>query len=321
MVEYGRNNVSKGYIVQEKENRPAIDNDKDVEHYYKNIEFISFPFMQFQDKMIVDFNSFMLAVDEFYSKMEGQKIDMKTMQQEREALKKLSNVREDHEKRLDGLLTVQNTDKRKAELIIANQDLVQCVINSMQLAIATQASWKDLETFIQKNNHCTDPVIGTIKGCDLQKNIVIMSLNDDDSDDMASEKDTVNVEEEEEKKQVGQNKKNKRKNQNESKLTQQKGVLVEIDLRLTALGNARSYYDHKRAAAKKVQKTIDASHKALKSAEKKTQQTLKEVKRISSIYKARKVYWFEKFYWFVSSENYLVIGGRDSLQNEMIVKR
>ena len=30
---------------------------------------------------------------------------------------------------------------------------------------------------------------------------------------------------------------------------------------------------------------------------------------------------FEKFYWFISSENYLVIGGRDQQQNELIVKR
>ena len=30
---------------------------------------------------------------------------------------------------------------------------------------------------------------------------------------------------------------------------------------------------------------------------------------------------FEKFYWFISSENYLVIGGRDQQQNEFIVKR
>ena len=30
---------------------------------------------------------------------------------------------------------------------------------------------------------------------------------------------------------------------------------------------------------------------------------------------------FEKFLWFISSENYLVIAGRDQTQNEMIVKR
>ena len=36
---------------------------------------------------------------------------------------------------------------------------------------------------------------------------------------------------------------------------------------------------------------------------------------------SRKVYWFEKFYWFVTSENYLVIAGRDVQQNELLVKK
>ncbi len=36
---------------------------------------------------------------------------------------------------------------------------------------------------------------------------------------------------------------------------------------------------------------------------------------------SRKIFWFEKFYWFITSENYLVISGRDAHQNEMIVKK
>ena len=35
----------------------------------------------------------------------------------------------------------------------------------------------------------------------------------------------------------------------------------------------------------------------------------------------RRVYWFEKFVWFITTENYLVIGGRDAQQNEILVKR
>jgi len=31
--------------------------------------------------------------------------------------------------------------------------------------------------------------------------------------------------------------------------------------------------------------------------------------------------WFEKFFWFISSENYLVIAGKDAQQNETIVKK
>lgn len=66
---------------------------------------------------------------------------------------------------------------------------------------------------------------------------------------------------------------------------------------------------------------MESHTKALKSAEKKTKQTLKDVQTITNINKLRKGYWFEKFYWFISSENYLVIAGRDQQQNELIVKR
>ena len=59
----------------------------------------------------------------------------------------------------------------------------------------------------------------------------------------------------------------------------------------------------------------------MKSAERKTKETLKEVETTTRIKKARKTYWFEKFLWFISSENYLVIGGRDQQQNELVVKR
>lgn len=44
-------------------------------------------------------------------------------------------------------------------------------------------------------------------------------------------------------------------------------------------------------------------------------------KAVATISHMRKVHWFEKFNWFISSENYLVISGRDAQQNEMIVKR
>jgi predicted ribosome quality control (RQC) complex YloA/Tae2 family protein len=71
------------------------------------------------------------------------------------------------------------------------------------------------------------------------------------------------------------------------------------------INNFFRYYDKKRSAARKQQKTLESQNKALKSAEKKTKQTLKEVQAMTNISKSRKVYWFEKFFWFISSENYL----------------
>lgn len=238
----------------------------------------------------------MEAVDEFFSSQESQKIDMKTLQQEREALKKLSNVKKDHTKRLEELNKVQDDDKKKAELITCNQSLVDKAILAIQSAIASQLSWPDIQELVKEAQANGDIVASSIKQLKLEINHISLLLTDPYNNGSEYTSDDNNAE------------------NNDS-------FIVDIDLALSAWANARRYYDLKRSAALKEQKTIDASQKALKSAERKTQQTLKEVRTISNIAKARKIFWFEKFFWFVSSENYLVIGGRDAQQNELIVKR
>lgn len=297
-----RKTVSKGYIVQKKEEKPVNADGKEVEHFYQNIEYHPYNFCQFEGQPVATFNTFVLAVDEFYSTLEGQKIDMKTLQQERDALKKLSNVKKDHAKRLEDLNKAQEGDKQKAELITMNQSLVDNAILAVRSAIANQMSWPDIHELVKAAQANGDVVAGAIKQLKLEINHITLKLSDPYSvgDETATE--------------VDENETNSGKNFMPT-------MMIDVDLALSAWANARKYYDQKRSAAQKEQKTIDASQKALKSAEKKTQQTLKDVRTISTISKARKVYWFEKFYWFISSENYLVIGGRDAQQNELIVKR
>ncbi|XP_043652412.1 nuclear export mediator factor NEMF homolog [Drosophila teissieri] len=291
LIAEGSSGKSKGYIIQVKEEKPT-ENGK-VEFFFRNIEFHPYLFTQFKNFETATFESFMEAVDEFYSTQESQKIDMKTLQQEREALKKLSNVKNDHAKRLEELTKVQDVDRKKAELITSNQSLVDNAIRAVQSAIASQLSWPDIHELVKEAQANGDAVASSIKQLKLETNHISLMLSDpydndeDDDDDLKAPELTV----------------------------------VDVDLALSAWANARRYYDMKRSAAQKEKKTVDASQKALKSAERKTQQTLKEVRTISNIVKARKVFWFEKFYWFISSENYLVIGGRDAQQNELIVKR
>lgn len=285
--------------MQKKEDKPSTEEGKEVEHFYQNIEYHPYNFCQYEGQPIAVFDTFMLAVDEFYSTLEGQKIDIKTLQQERDALKKLSNVKKDHAKRLDDLNKAQEGDKQKAELITMNQALVDNAILAVRSAIANQMSWPDIHELVKAAQANGDPVAGAIKQLKLEINHISLKLSDPYSV-------AVLKEEEEE---------------GGSETDYMPTMVIDVDLALSAWANARKYYDLKRSAAQKEQKTIDASHKALKSAERKTQQTLKDVRTISTISKARKVYWFEKFYWFISSENYLVIGGRDAQQNELIVKR
>ncbi|XP_003471853.2 ribosome quality control complex subunit NEMF isoform X1 [Cavia porcellus] len=312
----------KGYIIQKREIKPSLEVDKPAEDILTYEEFHPFLFSQHSQCPYIEFESFDKAVDEFYSKIEGQKIDLKALQQEKQALKKLDNVRKDHETRLEALQQAQEIDKLKGELIEMNLQIVDRAIQVVRSALANQIDWTEIGVIVKEAQAQGDPVASAIKELKLQTNHVTMLLrnpyllSEEEDDDVDGD---VSVEKNET--ELPKGKKKKQKNKQLQKPQKNKPLLVDVDLSLSAYANAKKYYDHKRYAAKKTQKTVEAAEKAFKSAEKKTKQTLKEVQTVTSIQKARKVYWFEKFLWFISSENYLIIGGRDQQQNEIIVKR
>ncbi|XP_020860442.1 ribosome quality control complex subunit NEMF isoform X1 [Phascolarctos cinereus] len=309
----------KGYIIQKKEKKPSLEPDKQSEDIFTYEEFHPFLFSQHSSSPYIKFESFDKAVDEFYSKLEGQKIDLKALQQEKQALKKLDNVRKDHEHRLEALHQAQEIDKIKGELIEMNLQIVDRAIQVVRSALANQIDWTEIGLIVKEAQAQGDTVANAIRELKLQTNHVTMLLkNPYLVSDEEEEEDETNIEKEETEEPKG---KKKKQNKQLQKLQKNKPLLVDVDLSLSAYANAKKYYDHKRHAARKTQKTVEAAEKAFKSAEKKTKQTLKEVQMVTTIQKARKVYWFEKFLWFISSENYLILGGRDQQQNEMIVKR
>ncbi|NXA35700.1 NEMF factor, partial [Eudromia elegans] len=313
----------KGYIIQKREKKPSLEPDKPPEDIYTYEEFHPFLFSQHSKCPYLEFDSFNKAADEFYSKLEGQKIDLKALQQEKQALKKLENVRKDHEHRLEALQQAQEIDKIKGELVEMNLEIVDRAIQVVRSALANQIDWTEIGAIVKEAQAQGDPVASAIKELKLQTNHITMLLR---NPYMLSEEEEDEEDAELEKEETEETKGKKKKNKNKQlkKPQKNKPLLVDVDLSLSAYANAKKYYDHKRHAAKKTQKTVEAAEKAFKSAEKKTKQTLKEVQTVTTIQKARKVYWqvqFEKFLWFVSSENYLVIAGRDQQQNELIVKR
>ncbi|RWS28335.1 nuclear export mediator factor NEMF-like protein [Leptotrombidium deliense] len=277
----------KGYIIQQTEFRPVENGANENNEVITYTEFHPFLFHQHKNSTkssYKEFESFNKAVDIFFSSIEAQKIDRRALQAEKDALKKLENVKCDHEKRIKELLELQEIDKRKANLIQLNSDVVEKALFVIRSAIANQMSWEDIEDLINEAQSENDPIASLIKGLKLNKNQFTMNLKDPYETESVAE-------------------------------------MVDINIDLSAHANARSYYTQKRHAAQKQQKTIESSTKALKNAELKTKQALKDVAIKTSITKARKVLWFEKFFWFISSDGYLVIAGRDAQQNELIVKR
>lgn len=289
-----------GFIIRKMATKPPTTDIAEAEEFYYNVEYHPYMYEQNRGRPYKDFPTFDAAVDEYYSTMIGQKIDLKTYQQECDALKKLSNVKKDHEKRLEELGKAQVLNKQRAELITRNHELINSVLVTIRSAIANQMSWSDIAEFVKNAQAAGDSVANSIKQLKLETNHVSLYLTDpyasfdeNDDDDDSDDEDMDKL----------------------------RPMVVDIDLGLSAYANATRYYDQKRTAAHKENRTIESSAKALKNAERKTQEHLKEVRTISNISKARKVFWFEKFYWFISSENYLIIGGRDQQQNELIVKR
>uniref|UniRef100_A0A4W3J8I7 Ribosome quality control complex subunit NEMF n=1 Tax=Callorhinchus milii TaxID=7868 RepID=A0A4W3J8I7_CALMI len=286
-----------GYIIQKREQKLNLDPGSPPEELLTYEEFHPFLFAQNAKSLHVEFDSFNKAVDEFYSKQESQKIDIKALHQEKQALKKLDNVRKDHEKRLESLQANQEIDKVKGELIEINLTMVDKAIHVIRSALANQIDWTEIGNIVKEAQAQDDPVACSIKDLKLQTNHITMLLKNLYVTTDEEDQQGVDVEEEVGIEEV-KGKKKKNRNKQQKKMPQKnKPMLVDVDLSLSAYGNA------------------------FKSAEKKTKKTLKEAQTVITIQKARKVYWFEKFLWFVSSENYLVIAGRDQQQNEIIVKR
>jgi predicted ribosome quality control (RQC) complex YloA/Tae2 family protein len=111
------------------------------------------------------------------------------------------------------------------------------------------------------------------------------------------------------------------------KIDASKGILtitlgdkeVKIDFKLSAADNAERYFTASKEAAKKLL--------GLKEAVKDTEEKVEKVKQGLStviaplIIKAMKKEWYERFRWTFSKEGFLIIGGKDSTQNEVLVKK
>lgn len=98
---------------------------------------------------------------------------------------------------------------------------------------------------------------------------------------------------------------------------------IEFDLNKSVDENAGDYFD----LSKKAKKKLEGAKEALKDSEKKLVKLRKEEDKFWEEEKKkqtkinRKREWYEKFHWFISSEDFLCIGGKDATSNEIIIKK
>lgn len=98
---------------------------------------------------------------------------------------------------------------------------------------------------------------------------------------------------------------------------------LTLDLTKSVEENASDYFEKAKKIKKKIKGAEGALHQNLKKLselESKMEKfNLEEEKK--SLVQQRKKEWYEKFRWFLSSDGFLVIGGRDATSNEVVVKK
>lgn len=325
--EITQNEQTKGYILA-KPNPAAPKEDEEGSGKSKHLydDFHPFRPQQFENSeyTFLEFDGFNKTVDEFFSSIEGQKLESRLTEREQQAKKKLEKARKEHEDRIGGLQQVQELNFRKAEAILANVHRVAEATEAVNGLIRQGMDWGDIDRLIEREQGQGNAVAAMIKlPLKLHENTITLLLDEtsygqeeDEEDDEGNE--TSSVSEDSEDEDAGAKKKPA-----PTKAPVHAKLSIDVDLALSPWANSTEYYDQKKTAASKEDRTLQASTRALKSHEKKVAEDLKKgLKQEKDILRpVRKQHWFEKFVYFISSDGYLVLGGKDAQQNEIIYRR
>eukprot|EP00397_Hematodinium_sp_SG-2012_P004078 GEMP01004089.1.p1 GENE.GEMP01004089.1~~GEMP01004089.1.p1 ORF type:complete len:1114 (+),score=343.21 GEMP01004089.1:92-3433(+) len=236
---------------------------------------------------IIKFDNFSDAVDTFFAQIEEQKYEEHKAQQETSIKNRVENIRQDQEKRLAVLLSDQELREQQATLVEMNIELVDQALLMINTGLAAGLDWNALDTQVKQTQKQGHAITSYIHQLDFERNEMAMILGNenDPNQDM---------------------------------------LVVQLDLSLSAYANVGALHGARKQQKQKHKKTEIQAETALRNAEKKALADMKkfeERQQVKGLRKVRKHWWFEKFYWFISSENYLVLAGRDAQQNELLFRK
>ncbi|KAI1876025.1 uncharacterized protein JN550_001521 [Neoarthrinium moseri] len=277
--------------------------------------FVPLQFKEDKDYSILDFDNYNKMVDEFFSSIEGQKLESKLSEREAAAKRKLEAAKADQAKRIEGLQETQLLNMRKAGAIEANVERVEEAMDAVNGLLAQGMDWVDISKLIDRERRRNNPVAAIIASpMKLSENTITLLLGEAEADE--DEDEAYETDESESDDDAAESVLSKQN-------TTDKRLKVDIDLGISPWANARQYYGERKTAAVKEQKTAAQAEVALKSAAEKIAVELKKgLKQEKPLLQpVRRQMWFEKFVWFISSDGYLVLGGKDASQNEILYRR
>ncbi|HKZ48225.1 MAG TPA: ribosome rescue protein RqcH [Thermoplasmata archaeon] len=96
---------------------------------------------------------------------------------------------------------------------------------------------------------------------------------------------------------------------------------ITLDYRRNVDENVQALYDARKEARVKAERVVRAMEDTAKELEKAVKAVAKAERKTRERPKPTKALWFEAYRWFVSSEGFLVLGGRDAKTNDSVVRK
>jgi predicted ribosome quality control (RQC) complex YloA/Tae2 family protein len=252
----------------------VVYDDSEVEQ--SSVAFLPFAFETYGELPGDTFASFSQAIDGFFGVSDIELVEEEIQDAQAKERARLERIIEKQEEGILRLKKKAESLRASGEIIYANFQLVQEILDTISKARSGGLSWTEIMGRIEE---------GKKKGIASAKSIEKITPSQG--------KIVVNL----------------------------SGTRVDLDIRQNAQDNASLAYEQAKKSESKMtgaQKQIEKTRVKLQELEK-TKVEPKE--KMTRPVKLRKKRWYEKFRWFLSSEGFLVIGGRDAKTNERLAKR
>ena len=158
------------------------------------------------------------AVDEFFYRSEAEREAAEYASQQGAAWKKVDKIREAQEGRVEGLRVKEAEDEARAQLIEYNLVEIDALLALIRSALDAGMDWEEIERLVGESAKQGDELASLVLSLDLRNGAIVVALSPDDDDDAG-----------------------------EAALTAA-ALAVRLDVRQSALANARDYYSGRKAA-------------------------------------------------------------------------
>jgi predicted ribosome quality control (RQC) complex YloA/Tae2 family protein len=228
--------------------------------------------------------SFNEAVDVYFTRLDAERNSQREVNCELEATRKLQAIEAEQQSRISGLEAAVELYRVKGQLVTERAEEVESALKVVRSALESGMDWSEFWRLIESEKQQVNA-----------KRAAIASLF------------------------VGL-----KLERGQVTLQLADGICVDVQVGLSAFGNATRLYDLRTQARLKMERTQAVHEVAMKSAAAKIRSEMAQTRqlgRVRQLQSLRKPFWFEKFAWFISSDGFLVLAGRDAQQNELLVKK